>query len=351
MTRALIGEDATRNARSLFGRLFATNTVHERSRGLTILPSVVRNTTARQPSELVPTATRRSGNLLRAAPAVPDSAALDPGTRVEVARGMNRGAGVLAASVLLDSAIEHYRGGFHNPAMFLPLVSSALSIAASAHGAGDRNSTVTRERHFAYTAAAATGFAGMGFHAYNVGKRTGGFSWLNLFYGAPLGAPAALILSGLLGVAAERVRDATPGRRPSLFGMPEDQAIAAVTAGGLTGTVAEAALLHFRGAFQDPFMYLPVTVPPVAATLMAGVALNPRPEPRPFTRFWLRLTALIGFAGTGFHIIGVHRNMGGWHNWTQNIQNGPPIPAPPSFTGLALAGLAVLKMLEKPRHG
>ena len=34
--------------------------------------------------------------------------------------------------------------------------------------------------------------------------------------------------------------------------------------------------------------------------------------------------------------------MGGWRNWRQNVLNGPPLPAPPSFTGLALAGLAAL---------
>ena len=256
----------------------------------------------------------------------------------------------LAGSVLFDSAIEHYRGGFHNPAMVFPLLSSSFSIIASLHGLGDRKASIRRERHVAYAAAAATGFAGLAFHAYNVGKRTGGVSWLNLFYGAPLGAPAALILSGLLGVGAERVRDAVAGQRPKLYGLPESQAVAAVTAVGLAGTVAEAALLHFRGAFQDPFMYLPIMIPPVAATMMAVVALDPRPRPRPAARFWLRLTAVLGFAGTCFHIIGVHRNMGGWRNWTQNVQNGPPIPAPPSFTGLALAGLSVLRMLERSRH-
>jgi hypothetical protein len=47
-----------------------------------------------------------------------------------------------------------------------------------------------------------------------------------------------------------------------------------------------------------------------------------------------------------FHIFGVARNMGGWRNWSQNVLNGPPIPAPPSFTGLALAGLAALALLE-----
>jgi hypothetical protein len=54
-----------------------------------------------------------------------------------------------------------------------------------------------------------------------------------------------------------------------------------------------------------------------------------------------------GLAGVGFHAYGIHRNMGGWRNWRQNILNGPPLPAPPSFTGLALAGLAALGLTEE----
>jgi hypothetical protein len=108
-------------------------------------------------------------------------------------------------------------------------------------------------------------------------------------------------------------------------------------------------LLHFRGAFQDPFMYLPVTVPPVAAGLLANAAVAPT-RPRPFTRWWLRLTSLVGLAGVAFHAWGVHRNMGGWRNWTQNVLNGPPMPAPPSFTGLGLAGLAALRLLDEPNQ-
>ena len=46
---------------------------------------------------------------------------------------------------------------------------------------------------------------------------------------------------------------------------------------------------------------------------------------------------MLGLAGAGFHIRGVSRHMGGWRNWSQNLLDGPPIPAPPSFTGLGLA--------------
>ncbi len=262
------------------------------------------------------------------------------------ARRLNNSSALLALSVFADSSIEHYRGMFHNKGMFVPLAVSAASLASSLHGTRDESGEAHTLRHITAVAAAATGLIGGGFHLYNVTKREGGLSWLNLFYGAPLGAPYALILAGLIGTAAEHVRD-SGHREPRVLGLPAGPALAAITSGGILGTVAEAALLHFRGAFQDPFMYLPVTIPPVAAGLIAKAGLETPPRWRRLTRAWFRLTAVLGFLGAGFHTIGVARNMGGWRNWSQNVLNGPPIPAPPSFTGLALAGLAALDLLEE----
>ena len=113
--------------------------------------------------------------------------------------------------------------------------------------------------------AAATGLVGTGFHIYNVGKKTGGFSWQNLFYGAPLGAPMAILLSGLVGFCSERVRDSHAGTTPTIFDLPAGRTMAAVMGAGLLGTTGEAGLLHFRGAFHNPFMTLPVTLPPLGA--------------------------------------------------------------------------------------
>ena len=271
---------------------------------------------------------------------------LDPGAAVRAARRMNRAAGVIAASVLADSAIEHYRGSFHNKAMVAPLVTATLSLAASAHGHVDKQPAAHRLRDGVYAAAALTGLAGTGFHLLNISQKPGGFSWQNLFYSAPLGAPAALILSGLMGFLAERVRNTVPGKAPTIGGLAAGRVVAAATGLGLLGTVGEAGLLHFRGAYHDPFMYLPVTIPPLTAAAIGHAALGRTDRRRSLTRFWLRFTALLGFAGTGFHIVGVARNMGGWRNWRQNVLNGPPIPAPPSFTGLALAGLAALGLMR-----
>src|SRR5579872_7308707 len=57
---------------------------------------------------------------------------------VVAAKRLNRAAGVLALSVLADSAIEHYRGSFENKAMFTPLIVSALTLGTSIHGTADR---------------------------------------------------------------------------------------------------------------------------------------------------------------------------------------------------------------------
>ncbi len=271
---------------------------------------------------------------------------LKPSATVIAARRLNRAAGMLALSVLADSGIEHYRGSFENKAMFTPLIVSALTLGTSIHGTTDRRGAAHAVRDTTYLMAAATGLIGTGFHFYNVAKKSGGFSWQNLFYGAPLGAPMAILLSGLIGFCSERVRETRPGATPTIFDLPAGRAMAAVTSGGLLGTAGEAGLLHFRGAFHNPLMMVPVTLPPLGAALLARVAAAGPGHAHRFTRWWMRILVAMGFAGVGFHAYGVSRNMGGWRNWSQNILNGPPLPAPPSFAGLALAGLAALGLMR-----
>ena len=283
-------------------------------------------------------------------PVPPSPPLTDPKVTVRAARRLNRSAGLLAASVLFDSAVEHYRGSFENPAMFTPLLVGTLSLLTSLHGVADARPEAHRFRHATYWLAAATGLTGTGFHVYNVLKRPGGAAWQNFLYGAPIGAPWAILLSGLLGASAEHVRSTRVGRVPKVFGGPAGRMMALVTGLGLFGSTAEAGLLHFRGAYHNPFMFAPVTIPPIGGVLMMETALGPARRDRWFTRLWMKLTTALGFIGVGFHIYGVSRNMGGWRNWSQNVLNGPPIPAPPSFTALALAGLAALGLLKDHPH-
>ncbi len=294
-----------------------------------------------------PALERRPKNQARAISAVPSRRRpLKPPATVIAARRLNRAAGMLALSVLADSGVEHYRGSFKNKAMFTPLIVSVLTLGTSIHGTADRRGVAHVARDTTYLLAAATGLIGTGFHIYNVAKKAGGFSWQNLFYGAPLGAPMAILLSGLIGFCSERVRETPRGTTPTIFELPAGRAMAAVTSGGLLGTAGEAALMHFRGAFHNPFMILPVTLPPFGAALLARVAAAGPGREHRFTRWWMRLLTAMGVAGVGFHAYGVSRNMGGWRNWSQNVLNGPPLPAPPSFAGLALAGLAALGLMR-----
>jgi hypothetical protein len=95
-------------------------------------------------------------------------------------------------------------------------------------------------------------------------------------------------------------------------------------------------------------MMIPVTVPPVAAVLLAHAAMTSRAR-YDMARWSLRFLVGVGLLGSAFHAYGVGRNMGGWHNWSQNLLNGPPLPAPPAFTALATAGLAALDLIEADR--
>ncbi len=245
---------------------------------------------------------------------------------------------MLSLSVLGDSAVEHYRGSFRNPAMWAPLRAGAVSLVLNlmrvfGKGKGTKLADFTT---------LITGAAGLAFHTYNIAKRPGSPTLNGLFYGAPIGAPAALVLAGCLGAAAGEF-----STRPVDHGVnfSNPRLVGAASAVGLLGSVGEAGLLHFRGAYHNPFMWTPIILPPVAATMLGRdiVARTPHRS----TAIALFGTAAMGLVGAGFHVFGVARNMGGWRNWRQNLLAGPPIPAPPAFTGLALAGLGALLAMRR----
>lgn len=262
--------------------------------------------------------------------------------KLAAAQALGTGAAVLCFSVALDSAIEHYRGSFKDRLMFAGPTMAAVGLAATIWIATRPSEAKRPVARIALGAVGLTGLAGLGFHAYNILKRPGELSALNIFYAAPFGAPAALTLAGLYGLIAGEMLD---GLGTVSARLP--RRAAGLIALSLLGTVAEAGVLHFRGAFQDPFMYAPVVVPPIAAVAVGAAAVDSRAavaaEPL------LKATALLGIAGPMFHAYGIHRNMGGWRNWSQMILQGPPLPAPPAFLGISIAGLGLLPLLEDER--
>lgn len=261
--------------------------------------------------------------------------------RQQAARQLNRASALLVGAALADSALEHYRGSFHNKVMYLPLGIASQAVVASLHGAIDRAQGPDSRREASHWLAVVNGMAGLGFHFYNIAKRPGGVSWINLFYAAPFGAPAALSLGGMFGLLAERLR----AGGTTVGGVTPGRVVASLTAAGLLGTAGEAGLLHFRGAFHNPAMVIPITAPPIASVLLIRSTRSPS-HSSAAARWWLRLLIAVGFVGPAFHAYGIQRNMGGWRNWSQNLLNGPPLPAPPAFTALAMSGLTALKLIE-----
>jgi hypothetical protein len=268
--------------------------------------------------------------------------------RRQAARLVAGGAALLAGAVLGDASIEHYRGSFGNRLMPAPLIGSTLGLGTDAAIAvgGSVAQGVAPLAMGVHAANVAIGTIGLGFHAYNIAKQVGGVRWGSIFYQAPIGAPAALILAGALGAAAQALASGPGALGP--VALPSGRILAATCAFGIAGTAAEAALLHFRGAYHNPVMWLPVTLTPLAALALARAALTGRASW--ITTAAVAMTAAIGLVGAGFHAYGISRNMGGWSNWRQNLLSGPPLPAPPAYTGLAFAAFGALLLMRRARR-
>jgi len=219
-------------------------------------------------------------------------------------RDLNRSAAVLAASVVLDSTIEHFQGNYINRAMYIAptLGAAAMGTALSGHAPHHIGTAI-------FSASMTAGLAGLGFHFYNITKRPGGLCWNNIFYAAPYAAPGALALSGLFGIVAGVVHRMR--HQPRMRQIEFAEGLAYTVSACMLVTASEAWVLHFRGSYHDPFMYVPVTVVPAAAGALAYAGIKQSEPSFTLARRLLNAAGLIGLAGVGFHIFGVQRNMGG----------------------------------------
>src|SRR5688500_10371035 len=78
----------------------------------------------------------------------------------------------------------------------------------------------------------------------------------------------------------------------------------------------EIAVLHYRGSFQNRFMWAPLLSLP--AVMISGVVSGMTKEEhrsRDILRPFACLMTVIGTVGTFFHLRGIGRQMGGFYNW------------------------------------
>lgn len=247
--------------------------------------------------------------------------------------------------LLVDAFVGHYRRAFAYRMQYAPLVTGLLlvvTVLAAALFSGP--AWLNQLLRAAGWLAAATGLIGFGYHVYyGIVTKPGGVKWLlhYLMYGAPILAPLGLTATGVLGVITARGL----AGESRVFGLAMPVALVIFVTIVLAGAIVQATILHYRGAFNNPAMYAPLTVP--ALTMMAGVwmVLAPSTLARAAFAVLLWMTLLVGFIGFGMHLRGLDREMGGLHIWLFNLLEGPPQGAPGLFIALAAIGLVGMYLL------
>ena len=247
----------------------------------------------------------------------------------------------LTLVILADAFAGHYRSGFVFRSQYVPFITGVLLVIAAV------SATLRPEAEWATFAlsiagwlAIVSGVVGFAFHHYyGILKKPGGYKWLlhYLMYGAPQLAPLALALTGVLALLAAYGL----ANEISIAGVSVRSAILTLVAVAFAGASLQAGILHYRGAFNNPLMYAPLTVPLLAIVMSIWMIISPNNIVLLVFTGVLWLTFLIGFIGLGMHLRGFGRQMGGLYVTVFNWLEGPPAFAPALFTGFSGAGLIV----------
>jgi hypothetical protein len=252
---------------------------------------------------------------------------------------------VLSLAVIAEAWIGHYRSGFPLRAQYVPLLSAGyLAVASVSAVAVPTAETVRTALRVAGWTAIVTGVIGVGYHHwYGIVKKAGAYRFLlhYLRHSAPQLAPLTLSAAGVLALVAER--GLAGGATLGGVGLP--RFVHGLVSVVLVGSLLEVAMLHYRGAFNTPFMYAPFVAPPLAVAAMAWLTIAPGPTAAGIARVLLWLTFITGFVGLGMHLSGLERMMGGLRLWRMNLLQGPPPLAPVVFACFAVVGLAALELL------
>jgi hypothetical protein len=91
-----------------------------------------------------------------------------------------------------------------------------------------------------------------------------------------------------------------------------------------------------------PVLSLPVVMASGVASGLKKDERRSRDLFRPFA-WWL---TILGTVGTLFHVRGIARQMGGFHNWKYNVVTGPPFLAPMQIALFGLLGIAASDRLS-----
>jgi hypothetical protein len=246
----------------------------------------------------------------------------------------------LALCAMWEAFLGHYRSGFAVRMQYAPLLTAAILVGAGVMGAvvPARAGTVLQ---VAGWIGIVSGLIGVGYHHYyGIIEKAGGYKWLlhHLMYHAPPLAPLLLAALGALALLAGSVANGAA----RVLGLSVAMGVVAVCAVTILGAAVQSGILHFRGAFNNWLMYVPVTLPLAAVAALVWQALAPSALSTQAAIVASWLIFLSGFVGFGMHLRGIDRQMGGMYIARQNLMQGPPVTAPLTFSGFAAAALVVL---------
>lgn len=255
-------------------------------------------------------------------------------------------AALFVVQLLVDAFLGHYRSGFAVRAQYTPLIVGGALVVALATAAIAPHLDWTRS-YLRVTGWAAIGLSliGVGYHGYfGFIEKPGGLRWWlhHLMYHAPLAAPFGLAIGGALALTAEASLEGTP----VLAGVSPSRAMTFIVAVTSLGLASQAFIYHYRGAFKNPMMYVPLVVAVGATTAAIWRASSPSsPTVGRVYQAALWTTFIVGFVGSGWHLRGIDRMMGGLYVTLPNVLEGPPLTAPLLFSVLAAQGLVGERLL------
>jgi hypothetical protein len=254
-------------------------------------------------------------------------------------------AALQALIVMPDAFIGHYRSGFDLRAQYAPfIVGLLLAVSAVAAAIVPHVRGVARAAVIAGMLALVGGLIGVGYHHwYGITTKPGGYRWLlhHLMHHAPPLAPLALFAAGALEVLGAVGASGTE----QVFGTPIRGLALAVVGVTLAGATLQAGLLHYRGSYHNPAMYLPVVVLPLAGIAAVWSAISPGGASLVLASSLLWATFLSGFIGAGMHLRGMDRQMGGLYLGVAAILEAPPPGAPLFVAAVGAGGLVALQLL------
>lgn len=251
----------------------------------------------------------------------------------------------LTLLILADVFAGHYRSGFVFRSQYAPLISGIVLVTtALAAMLRPEASIANLALQIAGWLAIVLGLIGSGFHHYyGIAKKPAGYKWLlhYLMYGAPPLAPLALAIIGILALITAKGL----ANQSNIGGVNLRTALLISIALAIAGATLQATILHYRGAFNNPFMFAPLTVPVLAIVMAIWMIMSSNAVIVSLFSILLWLTFVIGFIGLGMHLRGFGRQMGGLYVTVFNWLEGPPAFAPALFTGFAAVGLIVVYLL------